>query len=80
VKTRTIKDVDERTWEILRRFAKKKKVKMGTLLRHMASEYEKVESMDLSKFIPDKPIISADEAEELEQIVINVRREEGFRQ
>jgi len=80
VKTRTIKNVDEKTWEILKRLAKKKKVKMGTLLRYIASEYKKLESLDLKEFVPERPIISAKEAEELENAVKDIRTEYGFRQ
>lgn len=78
--TKTIKNVDERTWEILKKLAKKKKVKMGTLLRHMTSEYKKLESIDLKKLVPEKPILSSEEAEELESIAKAVRKEYGFRQ
>jgi len=79
VKTKTIKNVDERTWEILKRLAKKKKVKMGTLLRHMASEYKKLESMDLKKLVPERPILSDEEAELLQNTVKHIRSEYGFR-
>ena len=79
MKTKTIKNVDERTWEILKRLAKKKKVKMGTLLRHMASEYKKLESMDLKKLVPERPILSDEEAELLQNTVKHIRSEYGFR-
>lgn len=79
MKTKTIKNVDERTWEILKRLAKKKKVKMGTLLRHMASEYKKLESVDLKKLVPERPILSDEEAELLQNTVKDIRSEYGFR-
>ena len=78
--TKTIKNVDKRTWEILKQLAKRKRVKMGTLLRYMASEYRKIESIDLNQYLPDRPIISVNEAEELEKIVKEIRKESGFRQ
>lgn len=78
--TKTIKDVDEKTWEILREMAKKKKVKMGTLLRYMANRYKRLESLDLKQFVLKEPIISAEEAEELEKTVKVIRKEYGFRQ
>lgn len=53
---------------------------MGTLLRHMTSEYKKLESIDLKKLVPEKPILSSEEAEELESIAKAVRKEYGFRQ
>jgi hypothetical protein len=80
VGTKTIKDVDEKTWEILREMAKKKKVKMGTLLRYMANRYKRLESLDLKQFVLKEPIISAEEAEELEKTVKVIRKEYGFRQ
>ena len=79
MKTKTIKNVDERTWEILKRLAKKKKVKMGTLLRHMTSEYKKLESIDLKKLVPERPILSGEEAEQLQNAVKDIRSEYGFR-
>lgn len=76
---KTIKNVDEITWQILNMLAKKKKVKIATLLCYMASEYEKLELAGLKQFVPEKPIISAKEAEELEKAVKGLRKGYGFR-
>ncbi|MEM2760969.1 MAG: hypothetical protein QXU32_13170 [Nitrososphaerales archaeon] len=78
--TKTIKDVDEKTWEILKEMAKKKKVKMGTLLRYMVNRYKRLESVELKQFVLKEPIISTEEAEELEKAVKVIRKEYGFRQ
>ena len=52
---------------------------MDTLLRYMASEYRKLEPLDLKECIPERSIISANEAEGLEKTVRELRKESGFR-
>jgi hypothetical protein len=76
MKVRTIRDVDEETWRIMKRLAEKKKIKMGLLLKMLVKEYEKIEAKELA---PKKPILSEREAIELESFLKEIRKEYGFR-
>ena len=81
MKVRTIKGVDEDTWKIMKELAERRKLKMGILLKNMAREYKKnYSSKTLLDIIPKKPLLTAKEAEEMENITKKIRKEPGFRE
>jgi hypothetical protein len=76
MKIKTIRDVDEETWTIMKELAERERIKMGTLLKMLVKEYRKTEVKEL---IPKKPILSKSEANELKIFVRKLRKELGFR-
>ena len=77
--TRTIRDVDEKTWRKLKIMSAEHNAKMGELVKRMADEYEK-RSKDVWKHILDhEKLITDKEAEEMLNTVKKLRKEQGFR-
>jgi len=77
--TKTIKDVDERTWRKLRMMSAEYDIRIGELIERMTEDYEK-RSKDFWKTILEgEKILTDKEAEELKSVVIALRKEKGFR-
>jgi len=79
MKVRTIKGVDDETWKIMKEMARQERLKMGLLLKEMAKEYKGKPSTVWNKILNAKPILTADEARDMEKIVSKIRHEHGFR-
>ncbi|RLI90258.1 MAG: hypothetical protein DRO95_06525 [Candidatus Altiarchaeales archaeon] len=77
MKVRTIRYVDDETWQTMKKLAEKKRVKMGVLLKMLVKKYEK-ESVT-REFIPKRQILSKKEAEDLKNFIAELRKEHGFR-
>lgn len=73
---RTIRDVDTDTWKQMRELAWKRKMKMAILLKMMVKDFSKNK---VRSIIPEKPILTKDEAEGIEETLKNLRKEHGFR-
>jgi len=80
MKVRTIKDVDEETWRLLKNLSEKKRMKMGKFLGTMVRGYSRKGGLKLSDIIPKKPILTKKEAEDIKSIVVKIRHEYGFRE
>ena len=76
---KTVKNVDEQTWQVLKEMAKKRKLKMGSLLREIASEYKKKPSDSWKKILNTKPNITPKEAEIMLAALAKIRKEHGYR-
>ncbi len=78
MKIKTIKDVDEETWRILKDLSSKRKLKMGSVLKYAVREYAK-KAGKRAGIIPSKPILTDKEAEEMLRLVQRMRKESGYR-
>lgn len=76
---RTIKDVDEETWKMIREIARREKLKMGFLLKEMIKEYKWKPSASWNKILNTKPILTKKEAEAMLRTVTKLRKEYGYR-
>ena len=76
---KTIKNVDEQTWQMLKEMAKNRKLKMGSLLREIASEYKKKPSDSWKKILNTKPSMTLKEAEIMLAALAKIRKEYGYR-
>ena len=77
--TRTIRDVDDKTWRKLKILSADHEMTMGRLLKKMTEEYE-VKSKEFWKAVLEgEKIISDREAEELKAVSREIRKEHGFR-
>lgn len=77
--TKTIKDVNEKTWRKLRLLSTEYNMKMGSLLEKITEDYEK-RGREFWKFVLDgEKILSDREAEELKSVSKALRNERGFR-
>ncbi len=79
MRVRTIKNVDDETWKLIRTIARREKLKMSDLLKDMAREYTAKPSAAWSKILNVKPILTSKEANEMKKIVKEIRHEYGFR-
>lgn len=77
--TKTIKDVNEKTWRTLRMLSAEQNVKMGKLIEKMAEVYEKRSKEFWKAILEGEKILTDKEAEELKSVVKNLRKEYGFR-
>lgn len=77
--TRTVKDVNEKTWRKLRLMSAEYDMRIGELIEKMTEDYEK-SSRDFWKTILEgEKILTEKEAEELKSVVTALRKETGFR-
>lgn len=79
MKVRTVKDVDDKTWHIFKDMARRRKVRMGSLLKQIATEYSKKPSDSWEKILRSKPMITGKEAEAMSAVVASIRKEAGYR-
>ena len=77
--TKTVKNVDEKTWRKLRMMSAEYDIRIGELIERMTEDYEK-RSRDFWKTILEgEKILTDKEAEELKSVVTALRKEKGFR-
>lgn len=79
MKIRTIKNVDEETWKLIREISRKEKLKMGSLLKEMVNEYKSKRSPAWDRILLSKPILTKKEAEGMLKTVKKFRKESGYR-
>ena len=77
--TKTIKDVNERTWRKLRVLSAEYNMKMGSLLEKITEDYEKRGKEFWKTILEGEKILSDKEAEELKSVSKALREERGFR-
>ncbi|PIN75037.1 hypothetical protein COV18_04735 [Candidatus Woesearchaeota archaeon CG10_big_fil_rev_8_21_14_0_10_37_12] len=76
---KTIKDVDEQAWAEFKSLAAKNNVKMGVFFKTMLNEYKKSTNTFWERILNGEKILSDKEADEMEKVVVAVRKEHGFR-
>lgn len=77
--TKTIKDVDEKTWRKLRMLSAEEDMKMGELLKSITETYVKSKESVWAEILKRRKILSENEANDMEKIVKKIREERGFR-
>lgn len=77
---KTIKDVDEKTWNEFKSLAAKRGVRMGKLLEHMVDSYVKNSRHKWEMLLNGEKLLSKVEADEMKKIVRELRNEKGFRE
>ncbi len=77
--TKTIKDVDERTWRTLKGISADFNMPMGRLLDKMVEEYSTSGREFWKTILEHEKILTDKEAEELIEVGKLVRKERGFR-
>ena len=76
---KTIKGVDEKTWNEFKSLAAKRGIRMGKLLEHMIDSYVKDSRHKWETLLNVEKLLSDEEAEEMKKILKELRNEEGFR-
>ena len=79
MENKCIKNVDEETWNDFRDLALKNNMKMSILLKIMVSEFEKNSKDFWKEILSRKKSLTNEEADDIENIVKNIRKERGFR-
>ena len=77
---KTIRDVDEGTWNEFKAMAAKSNLKMSLLLKIMVKELERKSEDFWSKILKEGKKLSENEAEDMLKISENSRKERGFRE
>lgn len=77
--TKTIRDVDERTWSRLRVLSAEHNVRLAKLLERMAADYEKRGSEFWKVVLGCERMLTDKEAEEMKAAAAALRKERGFR-
>ena len=77
--TKTIKDVNEKTWRKMRVLSAEHNVKMSRLLEKMTEDYEKRSKEFWKIILEGNRILTDKEAEELKSVSKSLRKEHGFR-
>jgi len=77
---KTIRDVDEGTWNEFKAMAAKSNLKMSLLLKIMVKELERKSEDFWSKILKEGKKLSKDEAEDMLKISESSRKERGFRE
>ena len=75
---RTIKNVDEDTWNELKFISKRNKMHMGKTIKLMINEY-KNRNKFWDNVLNNKKILSDKEAEDMIESAKEIRKEKGFR-
>ena len=76
---KTIRDVDENTWNNFKALAAKSNLKMSLLLKIMVKETEKKSEIFWKKILDRNKMLSDKEAEIFEKDLELSRKERGFR-
>jgi len=79
MKIRTIKNVDDETWKQLKEMARRRRLKMGALLKEIAMEYKKRPSDSWNNILNVRPILAKEQAEAMLKMVVKIRKESGYR-
>ncbi len=74
---KTIKDISDETWVEFKDLAAKHNVKLAEFFRVLVEEHEKKDFW--AEVLEGRKILSEKEAEELEKVIVSVRKEYGFR-
>ena len=77
---KTIRDVDEGTWNEFKAMAAKSNLKMSLLLKIMVKELERKSEDFWSKILKEGKKLSENEAEDMLKISESSRKERGFRE
>ena len=77
--TRTVKDVNEKTWRKLRMLSSEYGMPMGKLIEKITEDYEARNRDFWNSILKGEKILSDKEAEEMIALVRNLRKEHGFR-
>ena len=77
---KTIRDVDEGTWNEFKAMAAKSNLKMSLLLKIMVKELERKSEDFWSKILKEGKKLSKDEAGDMLKISESSRKERGFRE
>lgn len=80
MRVRTIKDVDDETWKLIKEISRREKMRVGMLLKDMAKEYKSRPATSWEKILNTKPILTEEEAKDIMKIIDKVRHEYGFRE
>jgi len=76
---KTIKSVDDGTWNRFKGLAARKGTTMGSLLKSMVDEYERKSDDFWNVILHGEKILSDKEADDIKRIVAGLRKEKGFR-
>lgn len=79
MKVKTIKNVDEETWKLMKEAARREKMKMGALLKEMVKEHKTKPSKFWSVILNGKPLLTDREATKILRTVAKLRKESGYR-
>lgn len=77
--TKTIRDVNEKTWRKLRMLSAEHNMRMGRLLEKMTEDYEKRGKEFWRAILESGKMLTDKEAEELKALSMSLRKEPGFR-
>jgi len=77
---KTIKDVDEKTWQELKTLSVRSGVKMGKMLEKLVREYKAYTEQRWKEILSGKKLLSDKEAEDMMKVVREARKEKGFRE
>jgi len=76
---KTIKGISSDAWIKLKILSAKNKIPMGKLVENMIDNYERQNEKFWKDILGGERIISDKEAEQLQEMVIKLRKEWGFR-
>ncbi|MBI4154921.1 hypothetical protein HY498_02445 [Candidatus Woesearchaeota archaeon] len=77
---RTIRNVDEETWNELKSLSKKYRLPMGKLLSRVISSYKNKADDQWNRLLSFGKILSDKEAKDMHEVVVKLRKEYGFRE
>ena len=76
---KTIKDIDNETWNKFKEFASKQDLNLGEFFKTMVNEHERNSQSFWDAILKGKKIITEAEAKELKVATQRIRKEYGFR-
>ena len=77
--TRTIKNVDDETWQKLKVLSAEHDTTMGKILKKITNDYDEKNRKFWDKILKGEKIITDKEAREHKALVKKLRKEYGFR-
>ncbi len=77
---KTIKGVDETAWAEFRSLAAKNRMRSGDFFNKLVDSYKADEEEAWGKILGSKKILSDEEADDIQKIVRELRKEKGFRE
>jgi methionyl-tRNA synthetase len=79
VEVKTIKDIDNKTWNEFKDFAAVNNMKLGAFFKTLVKEHEKNTKEFWKSILECEKVLTDDEAEDMEKIIKNSRKDYGFR-
>ena len=76
---RTIRNVDDDTWKELKGLSKRYRLPIGRFLSKMIDGYKNKADEQWDRILSSGKILSDKEADEMQKIVVRMRKEYGFR-